>query len=257
MLMLMTRQVPALSVVGVLAQTQESFCHTRFITEQIPLGWRTYLLLSVNLQASVLTNNEDSLTGNVTGLRRFTDYVKWGLVQLSDMAGASHLQVGWPRLKELTGPSRGFWKQKMWSGKGKYSLSLVPPCLLQNKICWIWVWRRLTRELGGCPWGLCVCFPKTASDTHYEQLTTLLPSVSCLLSLFLCQENIWGHRIKGFNPYCTLSGSHTGWVCFALLLAFLPVWWGILAWSGSSVLPRIFFLFSSSFGFLVAASLFL
>lgn len=65
-----------MSVVGILAQTQESFCHTGFITEQVILGWKTCSLLSVNLQASVLINNEGKLTGNVTGLRRLTDWIQ-------------------------------------------------------------------------------------------------------------------------------------------------------------------------------------
>lgn len=119
---------------------------------------------------------------------------------------------------------KGLLGTKMWTGKGKHSLSLVPPCLLQNKICWIWVWRRLTRELGGCPWGVCVCFPKIAPDTHYEQLTTV---VSCLLSPAfcppcLCQENIWGSATESQDlthiAHClclTLEGS--------VLLCFLPL----------------------------------
>lgn len=74
---------------------------------------------------------------------------------------------------------------KIWPGKGKCLVSesawsLVPP--RQKKIDWIWVWRRLAREIRGCPWGLCGCFPKTASDAQYEQLST---AISCLLSPFL------------------------------------------------------------------------
>lgn len=60
-LLLMTRQIPTLSVGNILAQTQESFPHTGLITEQVPLGCRTYSLFPVNLQASVLTNNEGNL----------------------------------------------------------------------------------------------------------------------------------------------------------------------------------------------------
>lgn len=89
------RQVPTTSVVGILAQTQESFCHTGFITEQLTLGWKTCSLLSVNLQASVLINNEDKFIGNVTGLRRLTDWIQWVPVWLSDTASVSHLQAGW------------------------------------------------------------------------------------------------------------------------------------------------------------------
>lgn len=80
------RQVPTTSVVGILAQTKESFCHTGFITEQLTLGWKTCSLLSVNLQASVLINDEDKFIGNVDWPQK----AHW-----LDPMSVSHLQAGW------------------------------------------------------------------------------------------------------------------------------------------------------------------
>lgn len=127
------------------------------------------------------------------------------------------------------------------------------------------MWRRLARELRGYPWGLQGCFPKIASDIHYEQLTkainrTLqLPPAFCPLSL--CQENLWGSDTGSQDLLHAVYVFHSmGLCCFVLLLGFkfFIVWWSILTWVIRQFsFPMYFVSFCcSSFGFLVAASLF-
>lgn len=153
---------------------------------------------------------------------------------------------------------------QIWTGKGKCSSpsSLSPT---QKQIVWICVWRRLARELRGYPWGLQGCFPKIASDIHYEQFTKAinrsLQLPPAFYPLSLCQENLWGSDTGSQDLLHAVYVFHSmGLCCFVLLLGFkfFIVWWSILTWVIRQFsFPMYFVSFCcSSFGFLVAALFF-
>lgn len=182
-LLLMARQAATLSVVGILAQTQESFCHTGFITEQVPLGWTTYYCQWISRlprwQITRTTYWQCDWPWKAQWLYPMSACMtEW---RSNCLTPAGRMDPGW---RSSRGPQGGCGdKDLAWEGKvpglGKCLVSSSPP---PKKDRWIWVWRRLARELRGCPWGLRGCFPKTASDAHCEQLTT---AISCLLPPFL------------------------------------------------------------------------
>lgn len=53
-------------------------------------------------------------------------------------------------------------------GRENAPLSLVSLQPHQKQIDWIFVWIKLARVLRGYPWELQGCFPKIASEIHYE-----------------------------------------------------------------------------------------
>lgn len=149
---------------------------------------------------------------------------------LSDIASVPHRQVGW---SEAEGADMVL-SVELWvlprfrMGRENAALSLVSLQPHQKQMGWICVWRRLARELRGYPWDLQGCFPKIASEIHYEQLTKavykqLTSAISCLLfPLLLSGEymRLW-YRITGFTA-C--------WLCLpcVVLLCFLAFFFFIL-----------------------------
>lgn len=130
----------------------------------------------------------------MTGLGRLTDCMQCVSVCESDITSVPHLQV---ESTEAEGADMAlnveFWicprfGLEMGKCSPLSSLSPTPP-----ETCWICVWGRLARELRGYPWDLQGCFPKIASDIHYEQLTKAINSslqLSPLCPPSFCQENI-------------------------------------------------------------------